>query len=123
MNVPHEPTRCSLWLSPSPSDPLALVSTSELSPPSMEGFLPLGIMEHPPELRTAPTPRVRSVSVRFMLKPMSSPTQRDTEFHSQVLRFMQQIPPAIRVPVYSSMLEYLPWFLCENIETKVVSDY
>lgn len=122
MSAPHEPT--SSLPSPSrwPSAVPVLGSMSEQSLRSMAESFQQAITERRLVHRTAPTRRVRCVSVRFTLKPMQSPTQRATEFRWQVLNFIPQIPPAIRALVFSSMQEYQPWFSCESIETTLAFD-
>ncbi|AZS06635.1 hypothetical protein SEA_JACOREN57_41 [Mycobacterium phage JacoRen57] len=122
MTAPLEPIPCSLWLSPSPNDPPALVSELERSHLSMVESLAQDTMVPLQVLLTAPTRPQSRVSVRYMLRPMPSRTRPDMESLLQGLSYMRRTHPAIHALVCSSTREYHPWFLCDAIEMTADSD-
>jgi hypothetical protein len=112
-------------LSPTPSqrEALAHASMSERSRRLMAESFRQDIMEHRLAHPTAPILPPRYVSVRCTLKLTSLRMRPDMERPFQDARFMQQIRPAIRALVYSSMQEFHPWFLIDSIEIKADLDY
>lgn len=118
MNDPAEPISSLLSLMQSQNEVLARVYTSEQLQLLRGGFFRLGTMVHPPELRTAPTRQVRSVSVRCMLRPTSSLTLPDMAHLLEDARYTPLIRHAIHAHVYSLMQEYHPWFSIVSIEIR-----
>ena len=123
MNVPHEPRSSSQSLIQWLQDQPVRDFTWEPWQLRMVESFQQAITERRLAHRTAPTRRLRCVSVRFTLRPTWLPTPPGTEYPSSAARSMLLTRPAILALASSLTQVYDPWFFIADIETTPDSDF